>query len=73
MMTKRILALVLLLSLLLTLAACGGEPKIVHCDRCGAEIQLDPDDSHIDEDWILFCKTCEEEAFGDDGVVSSGN
>lgn len=72
-MAKRILALLLLLSLLLALAACGGEPKIVHCDRCGAEIRLNPDDSHVDEDWILFCGDCEEEVYGDNPVVSPGN
>ena len=68
-MTKRFLSLILLAALLLSLMGCGGEPKIVHCDRCGDEIQLEAD-SNIDEDWIVFCKTCEKEAFGDDGVVS---
>lgn len=71
-MTKRFFALIALLVLLASLAACGGEPRIVHCDRCGEEIRLDSD-SNITEDWIVFCKTCEEEAFGDNPVISPGD
>ncbi len=67
-MTKRILALIALAVLLLGLAACGGT-KTVHCDHCGAEIVL-PQSSNIEEDWTVFCKTCEEELFGDTPVVS---
>lgn len=68
---KRILALILLCAALLSLAACGAK-KTVHCDRCGSEIVLDAD-SNITEEWIVFCKECEEEAFGDNPVVSPGN
>lgn len=70
-MAKRILSLLLLAALLLTLAACG-ETRTVHCDHCGADIEL-ASDSNIEEDWIVFCKTCEEELFGDNPVVSPGN
>ncbi len=63
---KRIVALALLLLLLL----CGcGEKKIVHCDHCGAEIEVDAKSDMNDEDWILFCKDCEDELYGDNPVV----
>ncbi len=55
---KRLLAIVLLIVALLSLAGCG-EPRIVHCDRCGVEIELDAN-SNITEDWIVFCEDCGE-------------
>ena len=59
-MKKRMFSLLLAaLTLTALLAGCGGT-KIVHCDRCGAEIEL-PAKEKIDEDWIVFCKACEEE------------
>ena len=57
---KRLIAALLLVLALPGLAACGGETRIVHCDRCGKEVVL-PADSKITEDWILFCKECEAE------------
>lgn len=62
-----VLALVLLM---LTLTACGGEKRIVHCDRCQAEIEVDAD-SNITEDWILFCNDCAKEV--EPGVVDAVN
>lgn len=57
---KRLIAIALLILALLGLAACGGEKRIVHCDRCGKEIEI-PADSNVTEDWIVMCKECEEE------------
>ena len=62
------MCLLLILSAML-LGGCKKETRTVHCDRCGEEIALDAD-SNITEDWIVFCKTCELEAFGESGVVS---
>ena len=62
-MTKRILALVIVLALMLTLAACGGEKRIVHCDHCGDEVKIDAD-SNMEEDWIIYCGPCNEALFG---------
>ena len=67
-MRKRLLALLAVLMLIL----CGcGETKIVHCDHCGDEITLEAD-SNITEDWIVFCKQCEEDLFADNPVVDPG-
>ena len=57
---RRLIAALLLVLVLPGLAACGAETRTVHCDRCGKEVVL-PADSKITEDWILFCKECEEE------------
>ena len=52
----------------LLLAGCGKENRVVHCDGCGCEIELEQD-SKVTEEWIVFCKTCEVERFGPNGVV----
>lgn len=67
-MKKKMLCLLLVLVWILTLAACSS--KTVTCDGCGTEIQL-PADSNITDEWIVYCKTCELELFGEDGVVSA--
>ena len=56
---KKLLCLLPALVMLLTLIACG-DAKTVSCDRCGAEIIVEKD-SNINDDWIVFCKDCEEE------------
>ena len=58
-----------LLAVLLLLSGCGKETRTVTCDGCGGEIALEAD-SKITDDWIVFCKTCEQELFGGTGVVS---
>lgn len=58
-MAKRIAAFLLALVMVLALTACGGS-KTLHCDRCGAEVTV-VKDSNMTEDWIIFCKECEEE------------
>lgn len=67
-MRRLFAALLCVAALLAVLTGCGGT-RIVHCDHCGDEITLSASDK-IQEDWIVFCKTCEEELFGDDPVVS---
>ena len=57
---KRLIAALLLVLILLGLAACGAEMRTVHCDRCGTEVKVTAD-SNITDDWIIFCKECEEE------------
>jgi hypothetical protein len=67
-MNKRKLLCILLALGLLLLSGCRKETRTVACDGCGQEITLDTD-SKITEDWIVFCKTCEQELFGGTGVV----
>lgn len=57
-MKKLLIVLILALSLL-ALTGCG-EKRIVHCDRCGKEVKVEAD-SNITDDWIIFCKECEQE------------
>lgn len=68
-MKKRMICLLLVLVWILTLAGCG-KAKTVTCDHCGAEIELTPG-SNITDEWIVYCRTCEVELFGEDGVVSA--
>ena len=63
--------LTLVLAVLLLLLCGCSEKKTVTCDHCGAEIELKPD-SNITDEWIVFCKECEENLFGDNPVVSPG-
>lgn len=69
-MTKRIFALILSVLLLLSLASCG-KTKTVHCDHCGEEITVSAK-SNMTDDWIIYCKQCEEKLFGDNPVVNPG-
>lgn len=65
---KRHLLLVFILSLsMFILGSCG--TKTLHCDRCGEELKV-ANSSNMEEDWIVFCKDCEEEVFGDEPLVS---
>jgi len=65
---KKLCIVLVLLLLLSAVTGCGGK-KEVTCDHCGATIELDKD-SNITDEWIVFCKTCEEELFADNPVVS---
>ena len=69
-MKKRI-SLLLVLLLLLGLTACV-EKKTVHCDHCGAAVEIDAD-SNMEEDWIIYCGPCNEELFGDDPLLGTGD
>ena len=55
---KKLLVIPLAAVLCLSLMACGS--KTLHCDGCGAEVQV-AQNSNMDEDWIIFCHDCEEE------------
>lgn len=60
----KILGLILVLS---ALAGCSKETRIVTCDGCGVEITLDAD-SKITDEWIVFCRTCEQSLQEDIGL-----
>ena len=56
-MKKLIVSLLILLALL-SLGACGRKKvKILHCDRCGKEVEF-PADDNATEDWIIVCAEC---------------
>ena len=63
-MNKKIALIFGFVLLLLVLASCGGEKKIVHCDNCTTELSID-EDSSMDDEWIIYCEPCSEELFSD--------
>ncbi len=65
-MLKKIFAMLLVAVMLLSLTACG-EKKILHCDRCNAEVKVDVK-SNMEEDWIIYCGPCNEELGLDDMI-----
>ena len=66
---KRIVCLLIAILLLLTLLSACGEKKILHCDHCGDEVEVEAD-SNMEEDWIVYCGPCNEELFGDDPLLA---
>ena len=63
---KKLIILILALSMLTFLASCG-EKKILTCDGCGNPVEVDAS-SEMDDDWAVYCSECEKE-FGLDTVV----
>lgn len=66
---KKFLGVLLLACLFLTLGGCM-KTKILHCDHCGTEIKVS-ESSNMEEDWIIYCETCNEELFGDDPLLGN--
>ena len=56
---KRLVCLLLALVMALSLAGCGKEMRIVKCDGCGKDIEVEAD-SNITDDWIVLCDDCGE-------------
>ena len=65
---KKIVCLMMALVLMLTLVACG--KRIVTCDGCGKDIEVQAK-SNVTDEWILYCSECEVELFGEDGLISA--
>ena len=42
---------------LMLLSLFGCAKKILHCDHCGAEVQVS-ESSNMEEDWIILCEDC---------------
>ena len=59
---KKIVVFLLLTVMLLGLAGCA--TKTLHCDGCGAEVKVEKS-SNMEEDWSIYCDTCNEQLFGD--------
>ena len=64
---RKLLVICLVLALMLSIAACI-KTKELHCDHCGKVCEV-AQSSNMEEDWIIYCKECEEELFGDNPVV----
>ena len=62
-----LLAVMLLISAVCTGCGKPKETRIVHCDNCGKEIEIDADSNMTDE-WILYCTDCEKE-LGLDNII----
>lgn len=62
-MIKRIIVFLLVVLLFVMLTSCG-EKKILHCDNCNVEVEVDAK-SNMEEDWSIFCAECNEKLFGD--------
>ena len=58
---RKLCCAVLAITLLLSLTGCGG--KILHCDKCGAEVKAGSS-SKMEEDWSVYCEECNEKYFG---------
>ena len=56
---KKIIAIILVVFMVLAFVGCGAT-KIVHCDKCGAEVEVEAD-SNMAEDWAVFCEKCATE------------
>ena len=52
---KKLICLVLAMLTALSMAGCA--KKILHCDGCGAEVQVRLS-SNMEEDWIILCEDC---------------
>ena len=57
---KKFIAIILCLLMLMAFVGCGAT-KIVHCDKCGTELEIEAD-SNMTEDWMILCGKCESEA-----------
>lgn len=59
MKKTRILLIVLSALCLLSFTACRSKETIIlHCDRCGKEIEF-PSDTNMTEDWLIVCSDCQ--------------
>ncbi|MBQ3231020.1 MAG: hypothetical protein IJB49_08405 [Clostridia bacterium] len=65
---KRLILVILIAFLALGLLACG-EKKTLHCDHCGAGVEVDAD-SNMEESWIIYCEACNEKLFGDNSLFT---
>ena len=57
---KKIISILLVILMLVAFVGCGAT-KALHCDKCGAEVEVEAD-SNMTEDWMILCNKCESEA-----------
>ena len=56
---KKLITLILALSMLTLLCSCG-EKKILTCDGCGKDVEVEASSNMTDE-WTVFCSDCEKD------------
>ncbi len=59
---KKLFILLVFVLCIVSLFSCG-EKKILHCDKCNAEVKVSAK-SDMDEDWGILCEKCDKEVFG---------
>lgn len=64
---KKIICALLIVSIFLCLAGCG-KTKTLHCDSCNTEITVN-ENSKVEEDWAIYCESCEEAIMGDNTIL----
>ena len=65
---KKVIIFLLAAVMLLGLAGCA--TKTLHCDGCGAEVKVEKS-SNMEEDWVIYCKECNEKLFADDPLLGA--
>ena len=63
---KKIIALIMAISMLSFLASCG-EKKTLTCDVCGKDGEVEAS-SNMTDDWTVYCSNCEKD-LGLDTIV----
>ena len=53
---KRVFIVLFVIVKLLTVSSCEAK-KILHCDKCNAEVKVAAD-SEMDESWTIYCGDC---------------
>jgi hypothetical protein len=66
-MLKKFSVIILVISVICIVAGCG-KTKVLHCDHCNKEVKVE-ESSNMEEDWTIYCDTCNEELFGDDPLL----
>lgn len=67
---KKIICLLLVSCVLFLMTGCQ-KARVLHCDGCGTEVNV-KESSNMEEDWIIYCESCNEEFFGDDPILGNG-
>ena len=53
---KKMFIMLFVFVMLLTVSSCGAK-KVLHCDKCNAEVKVAAD-SEMEESWTIYCGEC---------------
>ncbi len=65
---KKFTIILLAMAMLFLMTSCA--TKTLHCDNCNAEVKV-AENSNMEEDWAIFCESCNEELFADDPLLGA--